>query len=238
MRESRFLCLAVSRRDGGNCIAGIDIDSGKWIRPINPKTGGAFADQEIIVVDSGTQKHRILTPLDVLNLRLDRCVGNKVQPENWETPPASYEDAYTVLRRFDGRQDSDLLNSYVDGHGPLLHSYSDKIPAGDPLIRQGLSHSLSIIRPQEMHWKVAPNPTYPNRLRVQADFRFDDDPYCLVVTEPIWEARCRRSGPGRHPHSTIAGDASGQVLLTISLAEVPLHGFHYKLAAGVVTLPT
>lgn len=237
MHELRFWCLAVSRRDGGNCIAGIDLDSGKWIRPVNSKTRGAFADHEIIVVDGETQKHRILEPLDVLNLRLDRYAGNKVQPENWETTPASTDDATMVLRCFDGRQDSDLLNSYLDRHGPLLHSYSDRIAVGDPMMKLGLSHSLSIIRPQQVHWKVAPNPTYPSRLRVQADFRFDDAPYCLVVTEPVWEARCRRSGPGRHPHSTIAGDANAQVLLTISLAEAPLHGYHYKLVAGVVCLP-
>jgi hypothetical protein len=32
--------------------------------------------------------------------------------------------------------------------------------------------------------------------------------------------------------------AKGRVLLTISLAEVPIHGFHYKLVAGVVNLPS
>jgi hypothetical protein len=237
MHESRFLCLAVSRRDGGNCIAGIDIDSGKWIRPINPKTRGAFADHEIIVADGGTQEHRILTPLDVLNLRLDRLVSDNVQPENWEMAPGSYADAYTVLRRFNGPGDADILISYLDQNGPLLHSYSNRIPADDPLLKRTLSHSLSIIRPEQLHWRVGPHPSYPNRLRVEADFRFDDDPYCLVVTDPIWEEQGRRAGPGRHPHSTIARDPNGQVLLTISLAEVPLHGFHYKLVAGVVCLP-
>jgi len=34
----------------------------------------------------------------------------------------------------------------------------------------------------------------------------------------------------------VAGNAHSQVLLTISLAEKPLNGFHYKLVAGVVNL--
>jgi hypothetical protein len=221
MPESRFLCLAVSRRDGGNCIAGIDIDSGKWIRPINAKTHGAFADHEIIVADVG-RKRRILTLLDVM--------------QNWEMAPASYEDAYTVLRRFDGRQDADMLISHLGQDGPLLHNYGNRIPADDLFVSK-LSHSLTIIKPEQLFWKVGPHPRYPDKLRVEAEFRFDDDPYCISVTDPIWEARCRRSGPGRHPHSTIAVDRSEQVLLTVSLAEVPLYGYHYKLVAGVVNLP-
>jgi hypothetical protein len=237
MREVRFLCLAVSRRDGGSCIAGIDLDCGKWIRPVNAKTHGAFGDFEIFVSEVGTQKRGILAPLDVVRLHLDRYVGNNVQPENWETAPASYEDSFPILRRFDGPQDAEILISCLDREGPLLHSYSNRISIDDPLLVRGLSHSLSMIRPEELHWKVAPHPIYPKKMRVEADFRFNGHPYCLVVTDPLWEARCRRFGSGRHPHSTVAGDERGQVLLTISLAEVPLHGYHYKLAAGVAILP-
>jgi hypothetical protein len=237
MRELQFLCLAVGRRDGGNCIAGIDLDSGKWIRPVHAKTHGAFADHEIIVVDGGTRKCRVLMPLDVLRLRLDRYVGSNVQPENWEMAPAYCEDAHTILRRFDGPRDQDQLISYLEQGGPLLHSYSDRFSFNDPRLKRRLSHSLSIIRPQILHWKVAPHPTYPNKLRVQAEFRFDDDSYCLVVTDPMWEAQCRRSGAGRHLHSVVEENKNGEVLLTISLAEKPLNGFHYKLVAGVVILP-
>jgi hypothetical protein len=238
MQELQFLCLAVGRRDGGNCLAGIDLDSGKWIRPVNAKTHGAFADHEIIVVDGGTQKHRILTPLDVLRIRLDRYVGSNVQPENWEMAPAPHGDAYMVLRRFDSPQDANILISYLDQNGPLLHSYSDRFSFDDLFSKRRLSHSLSIIKPEQLHWRVGPHPTYANKMRVQAEFRFDDDPYpyCLVVTDSIWEIQCKRFGLGRHPHSMVAGNAHSQVLLTISLAEKPLNGFHYKLVAGVVNL--
>jgi hypothetical protein len=237
MRESRFLCLAVSRRDGGNCIAGVDIDSGEWIRPINARTHGAFGDFDIFVGDGITPDRRILKLLDVLQLHLDRYVGNSVQPENWEIAPGSYEDAYMILRRFDDPKDKELLIARLDRDGPLLHSCSNRIATDDPLLKRGLSHSLSIIRPEKLHWKVAPHPTYANKLRIEADFCFDDDQYCISVTDPIWEARCKRCGRGRHQHSTVAGNADGEIFLTVSLAEVPLHGFHYKLVAGVVTLP-
>ncbi|MGA7342540.1 MAG: hypothetical protein WBE72_14565 [Terracidiphilus sp.] len=238
MREVRFLCLAVSRRDGGSCIAGIDLDSGKWIRPVDAKTHGAFGDHELVIRDPETRNLKMLAPLDVLELRVEKFVGNPVQPENWEMAPAACEDRFVVLRRFDGSQDGKMLISSLDRKRPLLHSYSNRIPADDPLLKRTLSHSLSIIRPEQLHWKVAPHPTYRNKLRVEADFRFDGDPYCLVVTDPIWEARCRPLGPGRYPHSSIAEGDAGRVLLTVSLAEAPLQGYHYKLAAAVVNLPS
>ncbi len=109
MREAKFLCLAVSTRDGGNCIAGIDLDSGEWIRPINPKTSGALSDGELIVLDSSTGKRRFLAPLDVFQIKLEKSAGTNSQPENWETVPASYENPHVILERLDQRACLDRL---------------------------------------------------------------------------------------------------------------------------------
>jgi hypothetical protein len=177
-----------------------------------------------------------LALLDVLQIRLDRYSGNAVQPENWELAVGPGEDDYVVQRRFDRPQDAEILISYLDQNRPLLHSYSDRLPADDPLLKRRLSHSLSIIRPLQLHWRVSRHPAYANKLKVQAEFRFVDDPYCLVVTDPLWEAQCRRTGLGLHPHSAIERDKGGLAMLTISLAEKPLNGFHYKLVAGVIPL--
>jgi hypothetical protein len=238
MPDSRFLCLAVARRSGGNCIAGIDIDSGRWIRPVNAKTHGAFADHETIVVVGSSQELKMLAPLDVLQIRLDKFVGNKVQPENWEMIPGPCNGAYKAMRRFDAQVDAEILNSRLDTNGPLLYTYTDKISADDALVKRGLRSSLSLIRPEKLHWKVVTHPTHKNKRRILADFHFDNESYCLVVTDPDWEARCRRFGFGRHSHSEIVGGANEKPMLTISLAEAPLNGYHYKLAAGVLLVPT
>ena len=235
MREVQFLCLAVSRRNGGNCIAGIDIDSGKWIRPVHATTHEALGDCEIVVRDGNTQKLRVMALLDILQLNIDKYVGHNCQPENWTLAPASHGGEYTVLRRFDGPRDAEKLAAYLDQHGPLLHSHSDKIQEAEVKARL-LTHSLVLIRPEELHWRVSPKSNYPAELQVRADFLFDRERYSLVLTDPVWEARCRRLGQGRYTHSTVAGDARGEVLLTISLAGAPLYGFHYKLVAGVVCL--
>jgi hypothetical protein len=236
MQESRFLCLAVSRRDGGSCIAGIDIDTGKWIRPVNSKTHGALGDHEIVVRDGGTQKLRMMTPLDVLQIALDKYAGDNAQPENWELVSPSNGEQYNVLRRLDRREDQDELTSYLEQSGPLLHSYNDSVPASDVVARK-LTTSLALIRPEKLHWRVNPKSKFPKELQIRAEFLFDHDSYSLVLTDPIWESKCRRYGQGRHSHLAIAGNANEGVLLTISLAGVSLYGYHYKLAAGVIQLP-
>ena len=61
---TRLICLANSRRDGGRCVAGIDMDSGRWIRPIPPK-GGAIPEEKTFL------GRKLLAPLDVIELELD-----------------------------------------------------------------------------------------------------------------------------------------------------------------------
>lgn len=236
MRDVEFLCLAVSRRDGGNCIAGIDLSSGKWIRPINTRSNGPFGDHEIFVSEGGSQQPRIMALLDVLHLQLGSYVGENAQPENWEINPPSYESPYWVLRKFTRKEDYDKLRSYLDRSELLLHSISDSIQQQEVRAHK-LTHSLSLIRPEQLYWKIAENPMFPSRLKVRADFTFDKNLYSLVVTDPIWEAKCRTFGKGRYPHALIAGEENTQVLLTISLAALPIHERHYKLVAGVIVLP-
>ena len=233
MNTTRFLCLAVSRRDGGNCIAGIDIDSGKWIRPINKRPPNAFSDHELIVLDIATQKRRFLRPLDILHLRLNKHLGSNSQPENWELDIAPYENPYVVIAQCSGPLGESKLSSYLDRSDRLLHTYGNHIDEMEVRSRP-LTHSLSLIEPDRLHWRVSENPHYPNQLQVRAEFNFRQKPYNLALTDPIWEATCRRHGKGRHPHSEIIEAAGQLVFLTVSLAAIPLHGYHYKLIAAVL----
>lgn len=216
----------------GRCIAGISLDTGSWIRLFGSSSSGAIESELIHYRNQPRTPCRVL---DLFNVELGEPRPTNVHPEDVDLRRSEF----TFVRRFDQQEDIEFLKGHLEENGPLLHSYSSNgISADDPLLKRRLSHSLSIIQPEQLHWKVGPHPCYPNRLRVEADFRFDEDPYLLVLTDPLWEARCLRFGQGRHPHSTIAGEAMRQVMLTISLAGAPYSGYHHKLAAGVVNLPT
>ena len=269
MREIRFLCLAVSRRPGGRCIAGIDLDTGNWIRPVDCTTHGAVDGHQISIYDSvapanpvyasirklsGRQdtaaknereyreeRSRIMRKLDIVRLRIGNAVGTQVQPENWELlAPDESRGNHDLVRSFNNQVDRSLLLARLkqDCTGPLLHSYGETMEALLPRHSQ-LSHSLTLIRPNDLHWKVEPHPRWSNKTRVRADFKFDFSAYSLVVTDPEWEDRCSRIGPGRHPHMDIEGGSNNEMLLAISLTEKEkdIGSRHYKLVAGVVEIP-
>jgi hypothetical protein len=229
----RIVCLAISSMGydlpHGRCIAGISLDTGRWIRLFGSHASGAIESELIHYRNQPRTPCRVL---DLFEVELGEPRPSNIHPEDVNLLPSGF----TFVRRFNQPADIDFLESHLERNSPLLHSYSKTIPADDPLLKRRLSHSLSIIRPEQLHWKVGLDQKYKNKLRIEADFRFDEDPYCLVLTDPIWKARCEHFGHGRHPHSTIAGEANGQVLLTISLAREPKYGFHYKLVAGVVNL--
>ncbi len=59
----RMVCLANSWRPGGRCVAGIDLETGEWVRPI-PKGGSAIPEDDTHFAD-----HE-LVPLDVVDVEL------------------------------------------------------------------------------------------------------------------------------------------------------------------------
>ena len=155
MHECRFLCLAVSRRDGGNCIAGIDLDSGKWIRPVPTKNRGALGDAEIVVKDHKTQKLRIMAPLDVIHLHLDEPVGNNGQPENWTLIRESGREPYPVLCQ--ANDDSPLVTrvkelAYANGPFSLIFGTPDRKIPHSAIANEPIPHSLCVIRPKNLIW--------------------------------------------------------------------------------------
>jgi hypothetical protein len=237
MQEVRFLCLAVSRREGGNCIAGIDIDSHQWLRPVRGGDHAAFADGELVVIDNHARERRFMQPLDLLSIPLVERAETNAQPENWTVAPAFFDNAPEVLRHCTGKRTAELLLSKAEPAGLILHSPGDSLHH-EEFAQRPLSHSLSLVRPFDLAWKVCSNTKQPNRVQVRAEFRSGAQAYSLVVTDPVWEARCHRAGLGKHAHHELAGAGLDLVFLAISLAAVGFHGLHYKLVAGVVELPS
>jgi hypothetical protein len=235
MQETRFLCLAVSRRESGNCIAGIDIDSGKWLRPVRSYPRAAFADADLVVTDNHTHQPRFMAPLDLLSIPLEEYAGTNSQPENWIVAPRFFDKPPVILRRCIGRRTVEFLLSHADHSELLLHSPGDSLHNKE-FVDCPLSHSLSLVCPEDLSWTVSSNPKHPGRLQVRAEFRVGKGAYSLVVTDPIWEAKCHHAGIGRHKHRELAATGADLVFLTISLAAAAFHDLHYKLTAGVIEL--
>jgi hypothetical protein len=244
MRESRFLCLAVSRRDGGNCIAGIDIDSGKWIRPVPAKNRGALWDAEIVVKDHKTQKHRIMAPLDLVYLHLDEPIGNSGQPENWTITPESGKEPYPVMCH--ANDDFSLVAKVKDlaeANGPfsLIFGTPDRKIPHSAIEKEPIPHSLCVIRPKNLTWIRTTDFNNRNRIEGRFDFGKWNARYCLPLTDIAWEPKLLQQTLGNTTvdASVAPGmDAFAEILLTISLGDLFVKTqCHYKLIAGVLLLP-
>jgi len=235
MHECRFLCLAVSRRDGGNCIAGIDLDSGKWIRPVPTKNRGALGDAEIVVKDHKTQKLRIMAPLDVIHLHLDEPVGNNGQPENWTLIRESGREPYPVLCQ--ANDDSPLVTrvkELADANGPfsLIFGTPDRKIPHSAIANEPIPHSLCVIRPKNLIWIRTTD--FNNRPRIEGRFDFGkwNARYCLPLTDIAWEPKLLQQ-----TLNSPRMDAVAEILLTISLGDLfEKTQCHYKLIAGVLDL--
>jgi hypothetical protein len=244
MRELQFLCLAVGRRDGGNCIAGIDLHSGKWVRPVNARNHGALTDYEIIVTDGITQKPRILAPLDVIQMHIDEYVGNCGQPENWTvaaTPNARYSTA-TPQASADSSLSArmDALAEASTSSGLLFGSDKNSIWHRE-IERRPLASSLCVAKPRYLRWQRETNYRGDPCINGYFDLGRRNIRHVLRLTDIAWEKRLlqitRKEAVIEHQDLPDIG-SSNETFLTISLGDVfPQTGHHYKLIAGVIILP-
>ena len=107
---ARIVCLANSYKLQGRCIAGIDIDTGQWIRPI-PRRGSALYDQRFIDGKTGNEPNL----LEIVEIPLVGQAPDKgCQPEN------SYIGE-GIWKRL-GRMPLNKVNQYVENTRILLHS--------------------------------------------------------------------------------------------------------------------
>ena len=244
MREVRFLCLAVSRKMSGYCIAGIDLDSGEWIRPVLPSSYGELGSNEIMVKDPGARTPRLMRTLDVVSLRLGKRVGSLGQPENWILELDSRVRPAAVLGR--GADDASSLAGIRDvakqsSSSSLLLGTAGKEIAHREIEKEPLSSSLCVIRPKELTW--VGTTSFKNKPRIEGWFDFGgrNVRYYLSLTDVAWETKLLAliaNGQSLDASKVPGVDVSLEVLLTISLGDLfDKTQCHYKLIAGVLLLP-
>ena len=244
MHDVRFLCLAVSRKMNGYCIAGIDIDSGEWIRPISPYGDGELGSHQIAVKKHWIRPPRLMQTLDLVHMRLGEYTGNAGQPENWILEPNSKALAHASL----GRGDNDVLVlaqirdlAKQSSSSSLLLGTQGKEIAHRVIQKEPLSHSLCVIRPKGLTWVRTTNFKNKPRIEGRFDLGAQNVRYYLSLTDIAWEKKLLdlTVEGQRLDASEIPGiDANSEILLTISLGHLfEKTQCHYKLIAGVLLLP-
>jgi hypothetical protein len=229
---------------GGYCIAGIDIDSGGWVRPVGAYSYGEFGGREITVKGHGTQNPRLMETLDVIRLRLGKHVSNVGQPENWILDLDSKALPHEILSR--GANDTSVLAQIRDlakqsGSSSLLLGTPGKEILHREIQKEPLSHSLCVIHPKNLTW--VRTSSFKNKPRIEGWFDFGgrNVRYYLSLTDIAWETKLLNliaDGQSLDASGVPGMDANLEILLTISLGDLfEKTQCHYKLIAGVLLLP-
>lgn len=212
--RTAIVCLANSRKLGHYCVAGVEIGSSAWIRPIGSGDHGAITLAEQLL-DDGTQP----ALLDVIEVPLGSPVPQPGQPENWTLA----QGAWTRVRGLADDEARGVLGG-LEVTTPVFGTQERSISVED--VRSGaVSSSLAVIRPEELSWRKE---VWPERTKIRAVFRHAGAWHDLPVTDPAWCSQFVEDPAGSYGHSD-----EEDVFLVVSLGE-PLNDQHWKLVAGVI----
>jgi hypothetical protein len=150
-RAIHFLCLANSYRRGGRCVAGINLATGEWVRPVHSSNHGALPAEWTQV---GHDRHELL-PFEVVELILEKPVPISGQPENWLlNEPGS---PWKLVEQWSSEQKRSWLATNVSTSDYLLGTPHDKV-SDDVVLRHPARPSLEVIVVKDPEFRVTSRP--------------------------------------------------------------------------------
>lgn len=225
MEIDRILCLANSYKHENRCVAGISLITKKWVRLVGKWVPGCLTPREVCYPDG-----KEVALLDVFEAEFGHWCGSNAHPEDVQVAGTPWRP----LRRFDRPADARFFESYLEKGPTVLHSFGDRVYERK---FDGMKQdSLELIHVDNLWWWVREeNGKRKNRaiFRKGGTMRAS---YDLAVTDPAWLKRLNALPSGIYAHASFFAGNAPRTLLTVSLSE-PFEHFHYKLIAGVVTLP-
>jgi len=224
METRRIICLANSYKHSNRCVAGIDVATRKWIRPISHLPDGSLEPRHYHLNDGSEARL-----LDVIDIHLDAKCARGCHPEDWLLS----DQAWSLVSRPLDLEAWKVLEASLSKTANVLDGCRDRISAS--VVKQrGVARSLTLVRPDDLWWWIRKS---SSGRKYRALFRQDRVRYDLALTDPAWLAPLKLLPEGLYEHSTICGGSPPETLLTISLSE-EFDRFHYKLVAGVVIKPS
>jgi hypothetical protein len=222
----RILCLANSYKHDHRCVAGISLISKQWVRLVGQAVPGCLTLKEASYPDG-----KEVRPLDIFEAEVDEACGSNSHPEDVYISPQPLRR----IERFDRPHHSGKIALHVSKSPMVLDNYSDRIYyrklEGAPI-----PNSIQLVKPDDLWWWIRDE---GGKRKHRALFRVGNASrirYDFAVTDPIWLQQLNLLSPGVYANSLLLGEKPHKTLLTVSLSE-PFEGFHYKLVAGVISLP-
>ena len=211
---TKFICLANSFKEGGRCLAGIELDANnnpvlvngrpKWIRPICNTAHGEVPNH-------------IAQPFQILDIIQINITENK--PENHQSENVAFnENTIRVIGNFNRSQLSPLCDNRN-----LIFGNRGKAVSQDSI--GGLNHSLMLVDVNQFEVTQKVYDDRRERPQTRLVFTYNTNRYDFPVTDPVF----------LHRYQTNPDLLEGvnQVYLSLSLGVI-WEDWYYKLVAGII----
>ncbi len=204
---AKLVCLANSFKESGRCIAGIDMETSKWIRPVSKQPGGMLSTTSVSDIKI----------LDILEITLAGDAPDEgCQPEN-----------HLVCGPWKkiGRMNPENLLKYCEDDQVILHNSEKSIPIEYfKNLPKNKWKSLQLIHQTNATFQYT---DWPERRKFAACLRFGKH---RLLYLPITDPEIRR----KLNHEE---EISKNCIITVSLATPwEKDNKCYKVVAGVVEL--
>ena len=161
MEIRKLVILAESAKFNNYCVAGVDIDTGEWIRPISEK---AELEEAVPLEDLKYPDGSLVELLDVVEIKFsDRSANNPIQPENF----------FYNAKYFWQKVGRVTLQDVIDEHGYDLRNeifFSDKRSiCGADVLKLSAHESLLLLPVEDLFIAVE---TVKDHKKFFADFNY------------------------------------------------------------------
>lgn len=213
MFYKEIICLANSRKMQGRCVAGKDVNSGEWIRPVSKEKFEEWPEK--ILLKDGKE----LSLLDIVRIPLKENKPAYYQPENILVSDGVWEKT--------AKFDKTKLDTLCDNPDSIWVGENAQGIDIEYLKKNGIDSSLLFIKIPSI--LIRRKDEY-NKKKVRAIFTYNNKQYDLSVTDPIFEEEYKNMSEGEYK-------ISGKIYLCISLGEPFLKlNCCYKVVAAVIKI--
>ena len=204
----KLLVFANSKKFGGRCLAGIDIKTGMWLRPVSKTPGRA-------IPDSATCKDECwIRPGDLIEIEIESPVPRPHHPEDFE-----FSGEVTVIKKSALLDFSQLIVEELAKKNQLLETAGDHFTKKE-IDENPVSNSLAIALATniDFHTRIYPNNHTSARVAFESPVGTKWD---LPQTDDNLESL----------------DPISEGIICISLSELfEKRDSYYKLASGIIPI--
>jgi len=212
--KKTIICLANSYKEGGRCIAGIELKDNEivcksgnpiWIRPICKTPHGEIPNEIAVDIDI----------LDIIEIGVKDFV-----PDNFQTENVLFDiSSIKVVGRFEKK----ILKSICNNRHSYILSNKGKAVSSEQI--NDLDHSLTLISVTDFKVYEKTYQEDSGFQQIRLKFTYNTFEYDLPITDPIFLLNYKRNGQ-------ILTKVE-ELYLVISLG-VLFEGWHYKIVAAII----